>query len=285
LKKRDMRYRPKHDPHNGLLHFRAETPLPSYWRYFPSPDLAPYIEHYWTIEWDLPEPVLRETLPYPSAHIVLEPGVAQLGGVHTRRFSRVLAGKSRVLGAKFRPGGLRPFLTRPVADLTDKVFELPTIFGEDARNLDQRALAHADHDAAIAVLEDFLRALQPRVDNNFALAVRIAERIASDRQLRRVEQLVTEFHLGARTLQRLFNEYVGVSPKWMIGRYRLQEAAERMATASDPDWAQTALDLGYTDQAHFIRDFKKLIGRAPADYYKTLLATAATATASTPRRV
>ena len=276
LNKRDMRYRRKHDPHNGLLHFRAMTPLPGYWRYFASPDLAPYVEHYWTIEWDLPEPVLRETLPYPSAHIVLEPGSAHLGGVHTRKFSRLLEGKSRVLGVKFRPGGLRPFIAQPVAELTDRVFELTAVFGDGAKNLDRRVLAHADHHAAIAVVEMFLRDLRPRADANVALVANIAARIADDRELRRVEQLVAEFGLGTRKLQRLFNEYVGVSPKWMIGRYRLQEAAERMAGATDPDWAQTALELGYTDQAHFIRDFKKLIGKSPADYYRSLLATSAT---------
>ena len=97
LKKRDMGFRLKQDPHNGLLHLKATTPLPSYWRYLPSADLEPFVEHYWTIEWDLAEPMRRETLQYPSAHIILEPGVALLSGVTTRKFSRVLEGRSRVL--------------------------------------------------------------------------------------------------------------------------------------------------------------------------------------------
>ena len=73
-----------------------------------------------------------------------------------------------------------------------------------------------------------------------------------------------------RALQRLFAEYVGVSPKWTIRRYRLQEAAERLAAAESVDWPALALDLGYADQAHFIRDFKRMIGRAPAEYFKRM---------------
>lgn len=67
-------------------------------------------------------------------------------------------------------------------------------------------------------------------------------------------------------LQRLFNEYVGVSPKWVINRYRLHEAVAILAQDQSIDWAQLAADLGYFDQAHFIRDFKSVTGRTPTEY-------------------
>lgn len=265
-----MRYRQKIDPHNGLLNVRSATPLPGYWRYHPSPALAPFVEHFWTVEWDLAEPVLRETLPYPNAHIILEPGVCALGGVSTRKFSRVLTGNSRVLGTKFQPGGLRPFIDRPVSALTDRVVPLESVFGATAADLGRRALAHADHHAAIGVIESFLLERDPRVVDELELLRRITSRIASDREMRAVEPLAREFGLGVRGLQRLFREFVGVSPKWMIRRFRLQEAAETLAAARRVDWAEFALGLGYTDQAHFNRDFKRLIGRTPGAYFRAL---------------
>jgi len=72
--------------------------------------------------------------------------------------------------------------------------------------------------------------------------------------------------VGKRTLQRLFAEYAGVSPKWVINRYRLHAAIERAASGEVVDWTSVALDLGYFDQAHFIRDFEKLVGKTPAQY-------------------
>jgi AraC-like DNA-binding protein len=69
-------------------------------------------------------------------------------------------------------------------------------------------------------------------------------------------------------LQRWFNEYVGVGPKWVINRYRLHEAIERLAGDLPVDWTQLALELGYFDQAHFIRDFKALVGVPPAAYVR-----------------
>jgi AraC-like DNA-binding protein len=78
--------------------------------------------------------------------------------------------------------------------------------------------------------------------------------------------VVTHFHINKRTLQRLFNQYVGVSPKWVIQRYRLQDALEQLAEGETDDCAQMALNLGYFDQAHFIKDFKMLVGKPPVKY-------------------
>jgi len=69
-------------------------------------------------------------------------------------------------------------------------------------------------------------------------------------------------------LQRLFSQYVGVSPKWVIQRYRLHEVAERLADDKAVDCTEMALDLVYFDQAHFIKDFKAIVGWTPAEYAK-----------------
>jgi AraC-like DNA-binding protein len=56
----------------------------------------------------------------------------------------------------------------------------------------------------------------------------------------------------------------------VIKRYRLHEAAEQLAAGEVVDWPRLALDLGYFDQAHFIKDFKTIVGRTPAEYAKNL---------------
>lgn len=60
---------------------------------------------------------------------------------------------------------------------------------------------------------------------------RVAEMVyavAGDRRIVKAEDLVARYGMNKRTLQRLFSKYVGVSPKWVIQRYRLHEAAERL---------------------------------------------------------
>lgn len=179
------------------------------------------------------------------------------------------------MGTKFRPGGFRPFLGRPVSALTNRTVPLDEIFGPAGLDLETQALACADPLAGFELVQEFLRGLDPVPDPTVELVGRIAERAATDRDITRVDHLVKEFGLGTRKLQRLFDEYVGVSPKWIIQRYRLHEAAERIAAGTATDGATLAQDLGYADQAHFIRDFKKLVGSSPAEYARAFRASAA----------
>jgi AraC-like DNA-binding protein len=89
--------------------------------------------------------------------------------------------------------------------------------------------------------------------------------VAEDRTILKVEDLVERYCMNKRTLQRLFAKYVGVGPKWVIQRYRLHEAAEQLA-AGPVNQSALALSVGYSDQAHFIRDFKRVVGTSPAAY-------------------
>jgi AraC-like DNA-binding protein len=258
--------RPKDIPPRGVLYTRMAPQMPDYGRYWPADELLPFVEHFWTVTWDLAEPEDAEVLPHPSVQMTFEAGSSRVTGVPRGRFVTRLASRGRVLGTKFRPGGFRPFLGRPLSTLTGRTVPLAEVFGEAAAGLGERALAHEDPVAAFEVVQGFLLSLRPRPDPAIELVGRITARVAEDRTLTRVAQLESLFSLGERALQRLFAGYVGVSPKWVIQRYRLHEAAERIADGGEIDWADLAQELGYADQAHFIRDFRRLVGRTPVEY-------------------
>lgn len=235
------------------------------------------------MEWNLEAPLVRETLPHPVVHIVFENGLAQIAGPTTKRFTTTLTGKGRVFGIKFHPGGFRPFAAGPVSAFADRVVELSSVFGESARSLAPQALANDRHEAVMAVLETFLRAQGARADPVAERMMRIAARMAEDRGIKRIEQIAQEFSIGLRSLQRQFRDYVGVHPKWVIQRYRLHEALARIDEGKAEDWTALALDLGYSDQAHLIRDFKKIVGCTPSEYAKAKLRTGAVASAAEMR--
>ena len=94
----------------------------------------------------------------------------------------------------------------------------------------------------------------------------ILQSLHQDARLTQVRDLAERAGMSERTLQQLFSEYVGVTPKWVIRRYRLHEAADQLANGADVDLAELAHGLGYFDQAHFTRDFRRLVGKAPAEY-------------------
>lgn len=236
----------------------------------PSSTLAGLVQHFWIVRWDLRghEPHRPESLPHPNVHLVLERGRSRIQGVHTGRFTRVLEGEGGVFGVKFRPGGFRPFFGRPVSLLRNRSAEICDVFGSEAASLEHDVFSHREDAEMVAVVERFLGARLPSLDPNVERVGEIIDAIAEDRSITTVEQVMARWQLGKRTLQRLLNEYVGVGPKWVINRYRLHEAIARLAGDPPADWTQLALELGYFDQAHFIRDFKALVGRPPAAYVR-----------------
>ena len=256
----------KHDevgPPRGILYpQRRRNDLGSLLRLAPSPDLAPFVAHYWIVTWDLRQhsPQTQETLPHPSVHIALERGRSGIYGVVKGRFTRVIEGKGRVFGIKFRPGGYYPFARFPISRLTNRVVPL------DDALLEHRVLAKRSEQAMIEVAEDFLRCQKPERDPRAERTGDIVEQIAADQTITTVDAVARRSGRGVRSLQRLFSRYIGVSPKWVINRFRLHEVVDRLAKGETVDWTQLTYALGYFDQAHFIKDFKAIIGRTPGDY-------------------
>jgi AraC-like DNA-binding protein len=260
-----MQEQPK--PARGILHPAAFAGQTLHRRYLPCASLAEWIEHYWIVEWNFGDAVHKvATLPHPSIHITFDDAEATVGGIRTGRFTRQLTGRGRVFGIKFLPGAFYPWLGRPVSSIANKQLPLHTFFeNADALHAQMRTLQ--THEALVNCAQAALLARKPAHDPRLARVRRICEHICNDRNVLRVEQLCESEQLRIRQLQRLFSVWVGVSPKWMIQRYRLHEAVETLNTShTAPDWIGLCEKLGYFDQAHFIRDFKKLTGETPAVY-------------------
>lgn len=256
----------------GILNMRAGEKRFRLARHSPSEHLTFFVDLYWIVSWDLrgQEPYIQETLPYPCVHLVFEREKSRVYGVETGRFTRQLEGQGQVFGIKFRPGAFYPFVKVPVSRFTDTSINFQDIFGMADRNLEQAIFACEDEGEMKAIVEDFLRGRLPERDENVREINRIIDHIIEHQEITRVDDMVEQLQLNKRGLQRLFSQYVGVSPKWVIKRYRLHEAAERVAAGNVVDWTALALDLGYFDQAHFIKDFKALVGRTPGEYARAV---------------
>jgi AraC-like DNA-binding protein len=257
----------------GLLGVRAGFDRPTedgyaLDRFPPAADLAGLVERHWLVSWELPPG--REgsvtLLPHPCVNLVLDRGRLAVSGVGRDRFTYVYRGAGRVFGVKFRPAGFLPFLGRPLAEITGTVLPAEQLWGPAAAGLAERMAAAPGVDALVALVEEFLRARRPPPDPQVEFVQRIVAALLHDRTIARVDDVTAMFGVTPRTLQRLFQRYVGVSPKWVLRRYRLHEAAAVLAREQHRPWAEVAAELGYFDQSHFIRDFTAAIGMTPLAY-------------------
>jgi AraC-like DNA-binding protein len=291
-------------------------------RHRPSETLAPFVDYYWILRWDLRgEPPHEQTiLPHPNVNLGFEASGAGIFGVDRRLFTRSISGLGQALGVRFLAGGFRPFWQAPISQLTDRVVPAARLFGPQAEKTRQaimRASAGSggsggaggagagaggaggggsagsagsggsggrggsgrsagsgrsgvfedEADARmIEYAEGLLCSVLPERDPLAEQAAALVARITDDPGLRRVDELSAASGMTARSLQRLFADYVGVSPKWVMRRARLHEAAERADSGEPVDWASLAANLGYADQAHLTRDFTATLGVSPTRY-------------------
>ena len=168
----------------------------------------------------------------------------------------------------------QPLLRASMATLTDRVVPLERVLGSQAS-----AWARAIHETddvgeKVAITEALLAPLLLPRSPRLARMRDLVERMAVDRSLRRVEDVAGASGLDTRALQRSFRTYVGVSPKWVIQRYRLHEAAAQLTSPAPPTLAALAASLGYADQAHFGRDFKRTIGQTPRSFVRAAVSAA-----------
>jgi len=237
----------------------------------PSAELRPWLAEYWTSWWDFRGRPVRtsEILTDSAVHVVFERGSSRVVGPTTRVFTRRIEGLGRVVGIRFAPGGFRGFARASIATLVDRKVPLGEVIDTDVAAIEDEVM-RADDPGSFAAIERWLLPLRPPPDPAVTLVQRIVARIEATPEITRVEDLLAETDLGLRGLQRLFRDYVGVGPKWVLRRARLREAYERLRTGHTENLAALAATLGYCDQAHFARDFKATTGRSPSQWLREL---------------
>ncbi len=252
------------------------TPRFTHVKCAPSAALAPFVEHYWVSRWDRRGQPTRNaaSLLDPCVHLLIDDGRAEIMGVVRGSYRVRLEGAGSIVGVKFWSTGFHAFAQRPVREWTDRTVPAGEVFDlEDswASALSSAVLAcHGDANAHAAIiaahLDAVLLARLPERDPIAEEVCALVTLLASSGDVRRVSDLVRASDKSERTLDRLFARYVGVSPAWVIRRYRLQSAAARLTATPPADVRDVAWELGYADQAHFIRDFRATIGVTPGAY-------------------
>ncbi|WP_314147237.1 helix-turn-helix domain-containing protein [uncultured Leifsonia sp.] len=241
-------------------------------RRFPGEAAGAFVRHYWLPRWALPAgaEVRQGVLEYPTANLVVEADSVLLHRASRGLSVRALRGEGWAFGVMLRPGTARSWTGVSLRGLPPAI-PLPALV-PGTREAVQAAvpavrdrMAAGDDGGALDAFEDAIAGLAAP-GSDAALVDAIVAAVEEDRDLLRVEQLADRFGLGVRSLQRLVAGHIGFGPKWLIQRYRLQEAAALLRADDPPPIGMLAADLGYADQAHFTREFKAVVGATPGAY-------------------
>ena len=210
-------------------------------RYPPTPALDGLVDRFWAVRWDLPPGLVhrQQVLTHPGANLSIgtadgrpgdqaaRPPETRLNGVARRLSTRTLIGEGWAVAAMTRPGGLGALAAGSAADWTDRVVPLGQGIAVDDAALLASVIAEPDEEARVGLLAAALeQAVQPDQVADARHVAAVARLAETDRSVRRLADLCRLAGLRPRTLQRMFLRYAGVSPTWVLRRYRLLDAAE-----------------------------------------------------------
>jgi len=232
-------------------------------QYAPHASLAPWISTYFMLRAEGPHVV--RTLPDACIDFTLQlQPEARAYVVAPELRARRLPSREPVhlVGARLLPGAAT-LLGVVVEKLGDGWTPLETFLPRKVvLGLLREVTSAKEAPAQIAALEAFFanRLLNRALDPRLGKALR---EVFSRRGDVSITELARCSGAHTRTLARLFDHAVGLSPKRFARIVRLQGALR--ALPEGESWAGLALELGYCDQAHFIREVRELFGTTPRE--------------------
>ena len=239
--------------------------------------LSRFVECFWTLEGNKPSSDPERILPDGCVELILNFGAEFLQHKDERRELQprnflvgqmtgpILispTGSVQLIGIRFHPGGTAPFLRLPLHEITDQVVELGSLASKLERDLLRVSSVAASLTEKIRELEEFLtrellsRETDPRL-------MTLAARIVDSGGLVSVDQLANDAGISSRQLERRFLREIGLGPK-LLGRIIRFQQVFRAVEQCDAAWAAVAIECGYYDQAHLIRDFHQFARQTPA---------------------
>jgi AraC-like DNA-binding protein len=200
-----------------------------------------------------------------EAGIVAPPHRSYVVGSTLRAFIVRSAGWRRVVGASILPAGVEPLLGLPARVIGESVALLSDVIGSRATELEERVIAGGASSGAMQRMADVLSE-RLRSERGDAVIDRAVRRLRRQGGKTRIDDVAGDINVSTRRLERHFLEHVGVTAKTFSRLLRFDRAVRAIAARGATSWSQFALAHGYSDQAHFINEFREFAGITPAQF-------------------
>jgi len=168
----------------------------------------------------------------------------------------------------FQPGSLFRLVGLPINQLTNTFMDAETVFSGSIQRVNERLSSLDNHLEMIAVVEDFLRSLVKKAQYNIQPMDKAARYLLQQARIPSLNWLASEACLSRKQFYRRFVERMGVSPKLFARIVQFDRAVKLKNSRPQTDWLSIAIELGYYDYQHLVRDFKEFTQLTPTAFYQ-----------------
>ena len=192
---------------------------------------------------------------------------AWVSGMHRNHLSISAHQNSEILVIQFKAFGAHPFLHLPMSEIADRVMPGEAMLDGELLELRDRLVREPASSEKFAVVQRWLAA---RFDASKAApepVVRVVERLQAD-PVAKLSTACAGYAGSQKHLINQFKHYVGLTPKQFQRVLRFNGVFAQMQGEQSLSWADLAARCGYSDQSHFIREFKAFSGFVPEAFVK-----------------
>lgn len=190
---------------------------------------------------------------------------AWISGMHRNYISISAHEDSEMFVLQFKPFGCYPFSHIPSEQLNEKITPIENVLGSDLIELRETMLHTGTSNEKFALMEEWLA---QRFDETKTPPPELIEFIESLQQepVANLNQLIESYPATQKTLIEQFKRYVGLTPKYYQRILRFNDILQRIHQKENICWSNIAHDCGYSDQPHFIKEFKHFSGFNPQEF-------------------
>ena len=250
-------------------------------RFQPGDGLEKFVECYWVIESDDHTPIKQKIIPDGFTELVFHykdpyrikiykkwhrQSMGLLAGQVKKFFFLENTGASGVFGIKFKPAALTHLFGFSMDVFTDKVIAIKSLNNSLLKLLEQEIKPCVDYEEMIRVAEEKLHTIVKNIPPVNATIETIIDLIFKSSGAISIAEIQKEVFITERQLQRSFQKYIGLSPKFYTRIIRFNYIFQLMQEGKFT-WLDITHRAGYFDQSHFIRDFRSFTGEDPSKYF------------------
>ncbi|MDF2551434.1 MAG: AraC family transcriptional regulator [Chryseobacterium sp.] len=250
----------------------------------PSEDLSMLVKCYWTLQDAagdqpqrqsiVPDGCMEMIIHYGGLYLqynecgssFLQPRCFVMGQL-SRPLEIEPSGSTEIFSVRFRPHGFTHFSTFPIKKMENTGIPLESIFGADGKHFENEMLSIHNVSNRIERVERFLLERLARSETADQIVRSTVEMIITANGQIPIKALSHELRISMRQLERKFHSAIWMSPKKLSKIIRFQGTLKMMLTKEYSSFTSMAHANNYYDQAHFIRDFRELVGVSPKEFY------------------
>jgi AraC-like DNA-binding protein len=169
---------------------------------------------------------------------------------------------------RLQPGMLHRLLGLPMSELVQKNIDAEAVIGNEIRQLHDQLAYATSYESILKLVEDFLWKKFQKLSTNPHPSFLIPKLILQSPDTFNLDKMASLACLSNRQFERTFLRHVGVTPKLFARLCRFSQANELKERHPNKDWFSIAIETGYNDYQHLVKDFKAFDGGTP----NTLLA-------------